>query len=109
MFAGKCAGFLRQGVGLLIVDVVTDRRMSLHRELVDLLELNGSVPFEAELYAVAYRTGATEQRDRLDVWAQSLALGKSLPTLPLWLTSDFAVPIDLDASYLTACRNLRIV
>jgi hypothetical protein len=32
-----------------------------------------------------------------------------LPTLPLWLTEDFAIPLDLEASYEQTCRDLRIV
>jgi hypothetical protein len=107
-FAGKCAGFLRQGVGLVVVDVVTDRQNSLHEELISLLELNGSVPFSAQLYAVAYRTTTAGSRNRLDVWTQALALGQPLPTLPLWLAEDVAVPVDLEASYQETCSALRM-
>jgi hypothetical protein len=31
-----------------------------------------------------------------------------LPTLPLWLADDFAVPLELEASYEDTCRALRI-
>jgi hypothetical protein len=31
-----------------------------------------------------------------------------LPCLPLWLTEDLAVPLDLEASYEQTCRDLRI-
>ena len=37
-----------------------------------------------------------------------LALGRPLPTLPLWLTEDFAVPLELEPSYEETCRILRI-
>jgi hypothetical protein len=37
-----------------------------------------------------------------------LALGRPLPTLPLCLADDFAVPLDLDESYEETCRILRI-
>ena len=33
-FVSKCATYLQQGVGLVIVDVVTDRRANLHDELL---------------------------------------------------------------------------
>src|SRR5207237_8440775 len=36
-FAVKCASYLHDQVGLVIVDVVTERRGALHRELLDLL------------------------------------------------------------------------
>jgi hypothetical protein len=40
--------------------------------------------------------------------ASPLSLGKALPTLPLWLTSQLAVPLELEASYEQTCRDLRI-
>ena len=41
-------------------------------------------------------------------WAKPLALGQPLPTLPLWLADNLAVPLDLEASYEETCRALRI-
>ena len=56
-FAGKCAGHLRLGVGLILVDVVTTRHHDLHRQLVEVLELEAPQPAEIEpLHAVAYGT-----------------------------------------------------
>lgn len=107
-FAGKWAGYLRQGVGLVVVDVVTDRCDSLHQELVSLLELNGSAPFAAELYAVSYRTVALPAGSRLDMWPESLAVGRALPTLPLWLGEELPIRLDLESTYQTTCRTLRI-
>lgn len=110
-FAGKCAGLLRQGVGLVIVDAVTTRHHDLHRELLGLLELDAPAgdrdPAAPPLYAVAYRTVA-EQSSRLDVWPHDLHVGAALPTLPLWLAPDLAVPVNLDAAYAAACEMLRI-
>jgi len=107
-FAGKCAGYLRQGISIVIVDVVTERQDSLHRELVELLELNGSAPFVAPLYAVAYRTAEQGEKNRLEIWAEALALGGALPTLPLWLTPDLAIPLNLETTYRETCRSLRM-
>ena len=107
-FAGKCAGYLRQGISVVIVDVVTERQDSLHRELVELLELNGSAPFDAPLYAVAYRTAEQGDTNRLEIWAETLAIGGMLPTLPLWLTPELAIPLDLETAYRETCRSLRI-
>ncbi len=107
-FAGKCAGYLRQGVGVVLVDVVTDRRENLHQELVSLLELNGSAPFTAPHYGVSYRTVSQDAGSRLEVWPEALALGQPLPRVPLWLAEDLAVPLDLESTYQTTCRTLRI-
>ncbi len=110
-FAGKCAGYLRNQIGLIVVDIVTTRHQDLHRELLELLELDA--PLEAwgspdpALYAVSYRTIVAEQ-SRLELWPRPLEIGAALPTLPFWLGETFAVPVDLEASYLAACELLRI-
>lgn len=110
-FAAKCAGYLRRGINLVIVDVVTARTANLHRELAEVLELRGR-PADWEsatgLYAVAYRAVTVQERPRVEVWPEALALGRGLPTLPLWLGLDLCVPLDLETSYLSACRSLRI-
>jgi len=109
-FAGKCAGYLHQGVSVVVVDVVTERHDSLHDELMRLLE--PSDPKEwlalAPLYAVAYRAREDEGKRRLDTWPESLALGAALPTMPLWLAADLAVPLELESSYEETCQVLRL-
>jgi hypothetical protein len=35
----------------------------------------------------------------LETWAHLLAVGRPLPTLPLWLADDLAVPLELEATY----------
>lgn len=107
-FGGKCAGYLRQGVSVIVVDVVTTRHESLHTELVELVELDAAAAFPSELYAAAYRTVTAPAGNRVEIWRESLAIGAPLPTLPLWLDSDTAVPLNLDLAYAAACRKLRI-
>jgi hypothetical protein len=36
---------------------------------------------------------------RLEAWNHTLTIGQRLPTLLLWLTDDFAVPLELETSY----------
>ncbi len=38
-----------------------------------------------------------------------LALGEPLPTLPLRLTGDLFVGVDLEAAYQEACRRRRLI
>src|SRR5207253_8322791 len=56
-FAAKCASYLQQGVGLVVVDIVTSRHANLHDDLVDLLGQSDEFAFPAAtpLYATAYR------------------------------------------------------
>jgi hypothetical protein len=37
-----------------------------------------------------------------------LTLGEPLPTLPLWLSTDLAIPLNLESSYEQTCQALRI-
>lgn len=40
--------------------------------------------------------------------AHTLMLGQPLPTLPLWLADNLAVPLELEPSYEETCHVLRI-
>ena len=106
-FAAKCAAYLQAGVAVVVVDVVTGRRQNLYEALLEqlALEQDNDPP---ELYAVACRTMPPDQPSRLETWVASLTLGSTLPTLPLWLESDFAVPVDLERSYEATFVELRV-
>ncbi len=56
-FATKVAGYLYQGISVIIVDIVTNRRANLHNELLRVMEAddNLQLPPATTLYAVAYR------------------------------------------------------
>ncbi len=109
-FAIKCASYLQQQVSVIVVDVVTERRDSLHIELMELLRLPAALIEAASvpLYVVAYHLRERDERRYLELWPETLTLGTGLPTLPLWLDEELAVPLDLEASYRTACGVLRI-
>jgi hypothetical protein len=106
----KCAALLRQGVGITLVDLVTVRRFNLYAELLDWIGQHdpalGNEP--PATYAASLRFQKQAERSRLQTWAYPLAVGQPLPTLPLWLSADRSVPLDLEASYEDACRFLRI-
>lgn len=107
-FAGKCGGYLRQSVALVVVDIVTSRIENLHRRILEILELDAPDRLESSLFAGAYRTVADNGGFRLEMWTEPLSIGGSLPTLPLWLGADLAIPLDLGASYRSAREMLRI-
>jgi hypothetical protein len=110
MFAVKCASYLQSGVGVLIVDVVTERSGNLHTELLELLQVQSTTAARGsnDLYASAYRTVNPATGLSLQIWADALTLGDNLPTLPLWIAPDLSLPIDLEASYQAACAARRI-
>jgi Protein of unknown function (DUF4058) len=110
-FAAKCAGYLRHGIGVVIVDVVTVRSADLHEELFAVLEVKNrrsSWASSTGLYAVAYRAVTVRTKPRIEVWPEVLTLGQALPVMPLWLSLDLCVPVRFEESYLITCRSLRI-
>jgi hypothetical protein len=109
-FAVKCAGYLQQGVAVVIVDVVTERTANLHAALVDILGLAQPLAWCApsSLYAVTYRSTQTTDAQRLEVWPEALAVGAILPTMPLWLSDELCLPLALEESYRATCAALRI-
>jgi hypothetical protein len=108
-FVSKCAAYLQQGIGLIIVDIVTGRRANLHDELLARLRAPEVVPWDAELYAVAYRPVKRAGQPSLDMWQATVAVGASLPTLPLWLRGNLCLPVDLDMTYHRTCHEQRII
>jgi hypothetical protein len=107
-FVSKCAAYLQQGVGLVLVDVVTERKANLHEELLTRLLVPRSEEPEAELYAAAYRPTGRDGQARLDFWTVLLAVGLPLPTMPLCLRGGFSLPLDLESAYDRTCREQRV-
>lgn len=109
-FAVKCAAYLQRDVSVIIVDIVSERTADLHEELVGLLELPPSFHWQSStgLFAAAYRILRGRSSGELQAWPETLAVGKPLPTLPLWLEADTWLPLNLEESYLAACTSLRI-
>jgi hypothetical protein len=109
-FASKCAMLLRQGVSLVLVDVVTARNVNLYADLLALIGGSDRRLGEKPLatYAVACRWRPRGRSRWLETWYHEMKAGLPLPCLPLWLTEDLAIPLDLEASYEHTCRDLRI-
>jgi Protein of unknown function (DUF4058) len=108
-FVSKCLSYLTQGVSLVIVDIVSSRRANLHRRLMRAMKApEQALLDEGILYAVAYRPTVRRRKNQIDLWPEHLAVGRSLPTMPLRLTGDLFVPVELEATYTEACKRLRI-
>ena len=109
-FATKCASYLHQGVSLVIIDIVTNRRANLHNEIMQQMNYTQfSLNAEVDLYGVAYRPVTRQDEAAIDIWWEPCAVGESLPTLPLRLTGDLFVPVDFESSYVEACRKRRLL
>lgn len=110
LFAGKCAAMLANDVSVVIIDFVTERRANLYAEMLGLIEVedeNLSDPPEA-ISAVSCLQARENGRRRLLTWYYPLGIGQPLPTLPLWLNDQLAVPLELEPLYEQTLKSLRI-
>jgi Protein of unknown function (DUF4058) len=107
-FAAKWAAYLQAGVSVVVVDVVTGRGGDLYAALLEQLALTPGEDGHGDLYAVACRSVPPDQPGRLETWVAPLAVGSLLPTLPLWLEADLAVPLDLERSYEATFVEMRV-
>ncbi len=109
-FIVKCASYLQQGIGLIIVDIVTGRSFNLHDELIHLLEQPAQFEFSEvpSVYAVAYRPTRKASGDQIEIWPSPMRIGHALPTLPLALRGITTVPVDLESTYAATCQDCRL-
>lgn len=106
-FVAKCERYLHLGLGLLIVDVVTSRRANLQQALLERFAPDHEAPV-TPLFACSYQPRTIGDRLRLEMWLSPLAVGQPLPTLPLYLRDGPLLAVNLQQTYLDACRRLRI-
>ena len=110
-FVAKIATLLQHDVCVSVVDIVTIRQFNLYADLLELIDRSdptlGTEP--PALYAVTVRGRKCGGKPPLlDTWFYPLALGQSLPTLPIWLDAELGVFLDLETTYEASCRVLRI-
>jgi hypothetical protein len=109
-FVTKCAALLQQGVCVSLVDLVTTRAFNLYTDLLALLDRSDPAfgTKSPSIYAVTCRCRKIGSIPKMQIWAHWLTVGKPLPSLPIWLSDDLNVSLDLEASYEATCRVLRI-
>ncbi len=109
-FAAKWASYLQHGVGLVIIDVVTEQRTNLHNELIEYLDLPENCRFtkETPLYAASYRPSRQTADDNIEMWLNPLGVGEVLPTMPLSIRGELMVPLELEATYTEVLRDSRL-
>ena len=112
-FTQKCAAYLQSGVGVVVVDVVTNRSANLHDELMVALSQPESArfPHSPPTYVCCYRQRAEAGREpatRLDVKLYRAQVGEDLPTVPLFLRDGPTVPLELEKTYSELCADLGI-
>ena len=109
-FVNKCAAYLQKGVGVVVIDVVTNRLANLHNQLMQMIggpapPLLGPTPPN---YVAAYRPVRRAGRNEIDVWPYPVAVGAPLPAAPFALRRGPTLVVDLEATYTEAVRDLGL-
>ncbi len=108
-FIEKCSGYAQLGIGLVIVDTVTNRRANLHNELI--ARLGGSrIPRMPDVatYVASWRPYGFDAVESLDVWPYPAMVGQPIPAVPLPLRNGPEVMLDLEATYTEALADLNL-
>ena len=109
MFLAKCLDYVAGGACVVVVDVITERRANLHNEIVARLGADAlTLPEEAHLYAATYRPIIRKKKMNVDVWVNPLQIGEVLPTMPLRVVAGLFVPVELEDTYVAACRGRKL-
>lgn len=109
-FAGKCLSYLAKGIGLVVIDIVTERLANLHNWLVKLAKHDAKFEMvnNPPIYISAYRPIHRNKTDTIDLWTWPLAIGSGLPIVPLALKGVGPIPLNLETTYMEACERSRI-
>jgi len=111
-FVAKCVSYLRRGVGVVVVDLVTNRRTNFHNELLRVLA--GPIPPpalpDAPTYVAAYRPvhRRTREANEIEIWPYPARVGQPIPSAPLALRGGPLVVLPLELTYTEACRDLGL-
>jgi hypothetical protein len=109
-FVSKVTNLLRNNVCVSIVDVVSTSNFNLYSKLLNFIE--GKDPALGDepppIYTATLRTRQENNRLMIDSWYHPLSLSQPLPTLPICLSENLAISLDLESSYEETCRTLRI-
>jgi hypothetical protein len=105
-YRNRFLGYLWSGVHLMLVDV---HRRPIGFSFVEALaaEMQCQFPVGLPPHAVSFNVGGPtpEGGQFLDGWYRSLAVGEPLPTLPLALSAELSLSVDLEHTYDEAARR----
>jgi hypothetical protein len=106
-YTSRYVGFLMTGAHLLLVDVLPQPgQVSFADRIAQELAIPNQSALPAPM-AVAYRVGdPTPDGGRfLGIWRRPMAVGQTLPTIPLPISMDYNVSVDLEHTYMRAAAD----
>ena len=102
----KTVAYLGLGIGVVLVDVVTNRSANLHNELFAALRVRPAARLpDVPTYVAGYRPTREGERWTIDMWPYSAPVGANVPTVPLALKGGPLVPLDLEGTYSAALAD----
>lgn len=108
-YLSRYAGYLIEGVHLLLLDV---HRYPMGFSFADGIaaELQLNDPPLPPPFSVSYRVGepAASGGRMLAIWRRPIAIGTSLPSLPLALSPEASIDIDLEQTYARAAADAYV-
>jgi hypothetical protein len=107
-YTARYAGYLRQGVHLLLVDVIpsSPRGFSFADAILEQFDVRDQPACPAP-FAYTFRVGepAATGGSILGLWRRPLEVGQPLATLPVPLTVHDEVMLDLESTYMRAAAD----
>ncbi len=109
-FVTKCAAYLQKGIGVVVIDVVTNRLANLHNQLMQLIggPLPPLLPAAPPNYVASYRPVRRAGRNEIDVWPYTVGVGSLLPAAPFALRRGPTLVVDLETTYTEAVHDLGL-
>jgi hypothetical protein len=103
-FVEKTADLIAQGVNLLVIDLFPPSKrdpQGIHKLIWDeFIDEDFELPPDQQLTLAAYDAGPLAA-----AYVETVAVGDSLPDMPLFLKPDFYVPVPLEATYRTTWED----
>ena len=109
-YAARYLGYLRAGVHLLLIDVhARPFQFSFAQRIATELQIVDR-PSPPAPQTMSYQVGAGAPFGGrfLAVWQRTLAVGSPLPLIPLAISLEEVVPVDLESTYMEAARKAYI-
>lgn len=110
-FVAKCIAYLRSGIGVVIIDVVTERHVNLHNQLMEAIggeptQLMSDIPTYVSGYRPVHRRDT--HANEIEVWPYAAVVGQPVPAVPLGLRGGPVVLLDLEATYTAAIEAIGL-
>jgi hypothetical protein len=101
----KCAAYLGNAIGVVLVDTITHRHFNLSNELVATIGGRGPLLTDATTYVAAFRPSPPDVSRSIDVWPYKAEVGLPIPAVPLPLPNGPELMLDLETPYTEACND----